>query len=835
MVVIFTKDFAMCISSSLSADAVAFVPAGSQKMQTEVTTVRKDVVNPSRLEYLCVWGGPVVELDGYMERLRKYKSHMVIAEGQRYGTVEVKYEEKSGRLYGGGFCLQTMPSVVRNFIIDDRVVDIDIKNAAPTILQQVCKINNIETPCLDHFNLHYKRLLKDMKLEDVSKAKGCIFFGASDGYDGGLGTSNPAWLSSLQTELNEAVFNGLKGKDKYAGLLTQAEISDREKRVQANDAKRRRVNRGGDYVTNVRGIFLSLVYFMEETAIMKSIDSVGRRNGIWDNRVSMVFDGMLVLPRSGGSISLADLDRISAEAYQQTGIRVRLDLKPTTNRLDLDITRVPQELIVLDYHREAADMMLYFLRGDVCRDGPTAYARRDGVWNCNTKAVQTYLLGKVLHSNIQLKMWNGATGNWEVKPFTCKADTASLVVKAIIATLPIREGFGRDLVLNSSMKLLFKNGYYEFLEEQHNDTGVYGRFIHGKTFDSGVMIPWEFPLERIQEDIDFVKLKYFQEPFENSEPGLMENFFRALARALAGTPEKITNLVNGARNCGKSVTLQLMKYCFGDYVTCINAGSFQVSKGSSDSTRDYSWGLDCEHARVIFISETMATDKSGVSEMCGNKLKQFQSMKEGAISGRRLYNDQRNFHSIGKGFILCNDPPTFKPHDAYKMVHPYAMPNKFVSIEELNLNRHQPSYKLADPMIEQWYRQDKYRDALIFLILESFYPSEVVPTAGMTEDLDIMEDEVSTSIYEDAFVYTGLMSDKIPAKKVREIVMEHIPTAKHQSIRREMLKRVLDAKPNFNPTKISVAMNGYPHYAGVKIRTMADDQDTSGYAAGFRP
>lgn len=819
----------MCFPCDVDVDIKpASTSAIAAKPMERALVLKKDLVIPDKLKYLCTWGGPIAELNGFHERLREYQNKMVYGVGQRYGSIEVEYEEKSGRMFGKGLCLQSMPRKVRNFIIDDRLVDIDIKNSAPVIIQQVCKLHDIETPCLDHFNDNYQRLLTSLKVHDKKKTKAVIFFGSVANkqddtldfdYDSEIGVA-PGWLQALTKELDEVIYPKLKVIEKYVGLENEAVCRDRQKRIDHEDAKRRRRNVRGEYVTNVRGIFLSLLYFMEETAIIKTIDDVGRYHNLWDNRVGLMFDGLLVFPKSGGVLTLADLENVGRVAHQRTGIRVHLDFKNTSDKLQLDITNIPSERVVLQHHREAADVMLYLLKGKVCRDGTALLAKRDGVWTSDKDSCLSYIFNETTKSNIKLKEFNKISGQWETANYSCKADHATKITKIVAADVPRADGFCRDLVLNSSMKVLFRNGYWEFLPEQYNDTGIYGRFVHGGTFDSGVMVPWEFPIERNQEDIDFVKKNYFDEPFDNTEDGLKDNFLRALGRGVAGTSEKITNLVTGPRNCGKSVTLQFMQYCFGGYVACINAGSFQVSKGSLESSRDLSWALECENARVVFISETVATDKSGVSELCGNRLKQFQSMKEGAVNARHLYNNQRRVVSLAKGFILCNDPPTFKPHDAYKMVHPYALPNKFVSKEELDANRHQPTYKLADPKIELWYKEERYRDALIHLILESFHPFEVVPTEGMMEDLDIMEEEISTSVYEDSFIYTGNMSDRVEQKVAKAMINEHIPMAKHSSIHREFLWRIRNVDPDFNDKMLNLRSNCKKYYRGVKIRTM---------------
>lgn len=843
----------MCVPSNENGDVHSTRVESSVKMERALV-IKKDLIVPSRLDYLCTWGGSIAELDGYQKRLREYKKRVVIVGNQGYGSVEVKYEVKSGRLFGDGLCLQSMPKRIRHFIMDNRLVDIDIVNSAPTMIEQVCALHGIETPCLNHFNQNYTRLLSEMNVYNKKKAKACIFFGSTatgirsvgDGdviieYDddnGGLVNDAP-WLAPLKSELDNVVFKGLKALDKYRGFEHMARHRDDVKKAEFDDAKRRRRNVRGDYVSNIRGIFLSLVYFDMETEIVAKIDQVGKRLNIWDNRVSMQFDGLLVYPRVSG-ISQADLDLISNTVYRDTSFKVRLDFKDTSDKLNVDITRIPEERVVIDMHREAADCVLFLLGQKLYRDGETIFAKRDGVWTSNQKAVTSFVNDQVLHSNILLKVEkNGEHLN---TPFSSNGKEATVIAKYVLSGLDNRENFGRDLVLNSAMKLLFRNGYWEFLEEPFLETGIYGRFHHGKSFESGVMIPFDFPMDVDEADIEKVKAKYFDDVFANTEPGLQDNFMLDLARGLAGTPEKITHIVSGPRNCGKSIIFQLMKHCFGGYVTSMNSSTFQVAKGSSDSTRDMSWVIEVEHARLIFMSEAVVSDKSGIAEFCGGKMKIFQSLKEGAVSGRRIYNDPRVIFSNGKGILLCNDVPMFKPHDAYKMVRPYSLPNKFVPQQELDANLHQPTYKLADPEVETMYRQDKYREALTILLLKAFRPWMVTPTEGQTENIDIMEEEVASSVYDDAFFYTGNLNDRVEQPEARALINAHIPAARHDSISREFLKRIRDVNRAFDENKLKQKSNGKKYYRGVKIRTMSDDQNPQqggggdgAYAPGFFP
>lgn len=799
----------------------------SVKPVMERAIVRKDVVVPRRLQYLCTWGGNLVELDGYQQRLREYASKMVYSDTMPYATIDVTYEKKSGRLFGEGLCLQNMPKKVRHFIMDQRMVDLDIRNAAPVIIQQACKLHGIATPCLDNFNLSYNRLLNALGTANKKETKACLFFGYVAGKLDGIdypGTPidvrTAPWVEPLRAELDNVIYPGLRNVEKYRHLDAEALHRD-ELKAQDHERRKRTRRASGEYPHNRRGIFLSLLYFMEETEIVADMDRVGHMFNMWDNRTSMQFDGMLVHPR-GGALSMADLELISREVHRSTGFHVSLAMKDTSLTFDLDITKIPDERVVIDSHREAAEMVLFIMEGTVLREGKDVWVKRQGTWTCDKDESNGFLLHEINNSGIRIKKQD-SKGEWHEFIFASNIREATSIREKVRTGARHQEGFGRDLVLNSAMKLLFRNGYWEFMEEPDPRTGIYGRFHEGMSFDSNVMIPYDFPLTRNEADIDFVMEKYFDGPFQGAEHGLKDNFIRDLARAMAGTSEKVTLMVEGSRNCGKSINFQAMQHCFSGYVGSMNAGSF-ISKPSSDSTRDMGEMTNTEKPRVVYFSETATTETGGASVLDGNRIKSFQSLKEGAVRGRNIYNNARNIYSLAKGVFLCNDTPKFKPADAYKMIHAYSMPNKFVLPHEYEGMQHQPTFKLADPMIEQWYKEDRYREALTWIILEGFHPHPVVPTEGMMEGITTMEADASSNVYEEAFAYTGKRDDKLLTSDVKDIVNKTIPSASSTSIHRELLVRMRNHVDGFNEDNIVRKSNGARYYWGIKIRTMGDDE-----------
>ena len=70
-----------------------------------------------------------------------------------------------GRLYGDN-TLQNVPKDIRGFLCDGISTDIDIDNAHPVILLQLCKKYNIVCPCLDYYVNNRKECLNEIMEDD---------------------------------------------------------------------------------------------------------------------------------------------------------------------------------------------------------------------------------------------------------------------------------------------------------------------------------------------------------------------------------------------------------------------------------------------------------------------------------------------------------------------------------------------------------------------------------------------------------------------------------------------------------------------------------------------
>lgn len=789
---------------------------------------RYDTVNARHLKYVAQFAPSIGECQAHVKALRSYLNRAELT-ANGVATIPIVYEPNPTRLCAtGGLSLQSMPRVIRNFLIPEHTVDMDVVNSAPSVISQLCKRHDIDTPCLDAFLPVYKQRCKDIS-EDHTKIKALIFFSSGEL----IKEDTPGWLKALSTEIKEVIYPALRRIQDYSEILKRAERAEREKREIASKRQKRG---GGAYNENLQGIFLSYLYFHFEDQILRAMDNAGRELNYWDDHVSLIYDGMLVTKKPGVHI---DLEAVQRRVFEETGLTIKIAFKPTTNKLKVDVSKMPDKLAVVEGDEEAANLMALILEGEAHRSDNVVFIRDRGVWTDKTDVVEQFLVAKTAQSNI-LKLAETADGPVE-RVYSCEYQHARNVSKLLPRKLPDRPNFAREMVLASECKVAFNNGYWQFTPQPDPVTGVYGRFCQGEFFDSGVQIHRPFPA-RVQDDIDFVMEHLIDPPFDNTTAGTKERFLHAVSRALAGHLDKVTNILVGGRDSSKSVIMQFVRNAVDGYSCCIPTAIFAV-RGSSmcDSYREDAWIFDVEFARIAVISEGKQTS-TNETVFSGDSLKRFQSCKEG-VSARRIRQNQREACSLVTGFMLLNDIPRFEPADAVQKCHIYNFVNRFVSAEEKAANPFKATYKIANPDVEHWVREPRYHAALFHILFEAYRPSKVVPSEEMMSDVAGLMEETGTAFYDRLLDITLDPQDKVAQTDVLKILKTVVPGINHPRIVRELQEIVNDRCREENIPSFQIkcfigsgnTVGRRMAYRGFHIRDPNVGGEDNGFANGFRP
>ena len=308
----------------------------------------------------------------------KYIGHDLLCDGRAH----VRYVQTSGVGIGRYYCerlsLQSMPRELRRHLAHKYYHDVDMKNALPVLLQQLCQKHCIDTPRLDAYTRD-----RDHYLEQIQKltTPSCSYDAAKKLFNtvqnGGTLTT---WMKEQKTR--HPAFSFQPGEV----LEFVQEYTSEMRRVAAhifalpeyqplrNDIRKKD--------SNPTTRFLSiLLQDIENDCLQVVHDTLQAADWSMD---SLMFDGGLVRRREGLELDDEILRACEAAVRQSTGYSITLVVKSLTPELPLDSLVVEEpEPPTTDL---AAAQLLHELEGDNWRsvsNGSTVlfvYNEETGLW-----------------------------------------------------------------------------------------------------------------------------------------------------------------------------------------------------------------------------------------------------------------------------------------------------------------------------------------------------------------------------------------------------------------------------------------------------------------------
>jgi hypothetical protein len=783
---------------------------------------RYDAVDPGKLQYLAMFSPCFPNTRDFTVRLRKMEARMEIITPS-FARVPTEYEfksnEKGGRRFEKAGGLQCLPKAVRNWLLPtDCAIDIDIQRCASTILYQLGRQNSPphvnRFPNTEDLLANYPARLQE--LGNDKEMMNRVFFGA------GTGEDFPQWAIGVRHEMRNILAPMLSSK--YMYLWTLAQTRDTQERLAA-EKKWRKADR--IHHSNIEGSFLSLVYQQLENEYVSRVDKTAQRLGMWDKHSTLMFDGILVsrvTVASGGALQLhlapPDLDILQADANRATGLDLRLVSKPLEPVAEIDTEKVPERLVIRDHHQEASKVLLTILKDKVFYGEPGYFFCDNGVWVDSKERTMEYLRRVALQSNIRIETEDGDA------PFTSIYKEADQVAKACMAQLPFRPDLSYKIVHADVGKVHFLNGYWQFTTEIQESTGCHGHFVEGR-FQCVNRIDRVFPT-RDAATMAEVKTRLLDAIFDNSEAGSLDVFMLMLARALAGCRDKWTGILVGLRDSGKSMLMQWVASSIGSLFARLDAAHFYLAKLTGDPSRNNAWALTIRTRRIAVISEAKE-GKGGI--MCGTTIKNAQSGKEGIEVRDFRVNESRPVFPLCTLFLLANDLPQVSPADAlcdHSIV--ITLNNRFWSEARKNASletRASKRIKIKDPSMEDLASEDRYKNALLWLILEAYKPSEPVPTPGMTEALDMGTVDTEESLIDSLVEITGDSSDFVRQKDLMTQLEQ-----RHSTMSSNKAGRIIDSMMEQQGKKVAKLITrksdeGGRFYAlhGIRLKKPAQQDD----------
>jgi len=265
--------------------------------------------------------GRKLDRDGQLTLLVHYHNSLNLS-----GEMDVSYHQKAygfGRYYGHRkLQLQNLSKTIRHTIAQERMVDVDIKNAHPTLLQWYCRKNDI--PCE---GLSYYIDNRDLCLEEISTLKGLdkddvkqdllAIINGRDKYEGQV-DGYPDWFTEFYFNVKDITDRVCELEPKFKRAATQKK---------QGDSKRAGYNIGGTTINY-------LMTDLENRALMAIYDLCQAEN---IKVASLVYDGIMLykegLPKDLAGLLQRMQDRV---AVVLDGCRVEIVQKQMDHGYDID-------------------------------------------------------------------------------------------------------------------------------------------------------------------------------------------------------------------------------------------------------------------------------------------------------------------------------------------------------------------------------------------------------------------------------------------------------------------------------------------------------------------
>jgi hypothetical protein len=563
-----------------------------------------------------------------------------------------------GRLQAKKPSIQRLYNGIRG-IICDNMVDVDISNAHPTFILNLCKkykiphhhlseyIHNREeklNELCDYYNISrseakvqfLKCINKTEKTNKINKknVKKNSFFQIFD-----LQTTN---IINLLVEI-------FKDTDRYKSFYEQK-----------------------DYNTN--GKFFNLILQdIENNTLQEALKYL--KNTHYPNLevAVLMFDGFMYY--KSDDINQDELIQCLNNRFEKQNIK--WTIKPHNNELLKYLNEM--EIIEKDFFTgdDIIDVVEHILSGilkdKIVKCDGIVYYMNDKIIKQNEKQIKQELYDFISKQDYYIISFD-KDGKETQKCISRNHTYIKQLVESIMNKCETKDDFINDVWNFTQYKMFFINGYYDFKEN---------KFIEGEYNKTFIKINKKYKKSNDENIRKEIYSKIFNPIFtidddredKKERQQLLDNFLYTTSQFLAGNIElKKWVLLQGFRNSGKGIIGDLLKNCFEKYIITTNSSNFNFKKNISDSQKLLSWLIDYQFVRIALTSEISISEDEKID---GNMIKKFTSGGD-YMNARKNFQDEREFKIQSSLIVCCNDCPKIEPSDALEFCDEFQMKSKFI-------------------------------------------------------------------------------------------------------------------------------------------------------------
>ena len=620
-----------------------------------------------------------------------------------------KPRHKYGRVFPHkSLGLTSFAKKIRNTFIKDTYIDLDISNAQPAIVYNICRSNNIKCPFIEEYIQKRDIILQDViDTYNVTRQNAkqlfisLAFFGSFQG-----------WAKSLKLDNKKpSKFINMFSKE----LKTIAGIVKKQNPNLYETARKLNAD-------NPLGSFFSLYLQEQETRIMECvIDWLSNKTNVLNfpntdmNVCTYEFDGMKLLKHNvkkyGLDKLITDMNNVVLET---TGFDIKFEEKPIGDGYDIEYTPTEwKEQINRDVEngvnndKEAAEKVYSLYPHWVyCLGNLYVFDNKTGMWSSDDILFKTIIMSlsedlRIIKTDMTGELYLSDTSYGSSKTLMDK-------LPCLIKTLCKNDDWLKQKECSSLGKLLFNNGYLDM----KNDMLFYDKETYG--FNSDILFMGKIdknfePFDDEQmEYVNSIKQRLFYNPLGED---VGNYFILNIARALMGDMMKRVLFGLGTTDCGKTILTKAIEYSLGDYVGSFNAENLLYRKSSNDEAQLMRWALLLRFKRIIISNEMKST-----STINGNMLKKVSSGGD-SLTGRLHGGNETSFIPHSLVMMLANDLPPISPYDKavdnrVRIVH---YKKQFTDVVEDEENELLKDYNISDEI-----KTADFQNAFIMMLVQAY-------------------------------------------------------------------------------------------------------------------
>jgi hypothetical protein len=700
--------------------------------------------------------------------------------------LKVKYKRKTYQRYGRVYPANKVGAIllrkeIRQTLYKHNMTDIDIVNAHPSILYQLCIDNNINCKYLEKYILEREAYLQRlMTLYNITRDQAkdlmiiTMYFGSINNWLNENNIENKEvdkFLTKFQNELNAIADTIILKNPKFYKSIQKKNENDPTK--------------------NNKASFLSCYLQEHEERILEYIYQYCVNNKyIINNICSLCYDGIMIETQYYKEQLLQEL---TEEIKQKTGF----NLKFTVKDMDIDYLENIKDIEIglckrVETDMDAAEIILSTIKDNFkcCYISKSyqLYYKHSNIWTDDIEFIKNKLALLIMNFGLYKVKRTKTKYGEEVE----------------------NKDFGRDLVeinhiVDCVIKIARDNIDNDFYNKLHTTT-------KGKLcFQDGVMDIeknkfnlWESEELKINPVYSVVCInRNFKEVFQNTEYNIYkeevkeliksimndqtDRCLQFLSRAIFGYIEdKDYAIFMGNRNCGKGVLNELLfNSLTSQYIGTVEADKFLCERESSkDDGRNLNWLIDFQFRRLMTTNEIKFDKDNKDIKLNGVLIKKTFSGGD-PIKSREIYKGYIEFNIQSKMLLMCNDLPKITSPDCLETCVEFNTINQFKSEEEIKNKTEEinekirntgneiyklelDKYKIADPKIKDKIKNNKnWLNAFILLLIDNW----------KSEKLKIEKksyEEEEESLIDIIFKYCDYNKDKtykITNEEIKELSM----------------------------------------------------------------